>query len=145
MSNPRPGFSAALLFVHTGALLVALYLWIPMYRRLVAGPGGDHPGAGVVDKLVFVVIVMQVCYWWRRRLAHAPPRPHVVLGHVLLFLSRLAFVFVGSSFSMFIVRAGDTRPTPFGLLISVWALFAIFCYVLELESLARPRIERVHA
>ncbi len=30
-------------------------------------------------------------------------------GHVLLFISRLAFVFVGSSFSLFIVRAGDTR------------------------------------
>ena len=116
-----------------------------MYRRLVAGPGGDHPGARVVDKLVFVVIVMQVCYWWRRFLPHAPPRPHVLLGHVLLFLSRLAFVFVGSSFSIFIVRAGDTHPSPLGLLISIWALFAIFCYVLELEALARPRLERTHA
>jgi hypothetical protein len=142
---PRSGISAALLAVHTAALLVALYLWIPMYRRLVAGPGGDHPGAGVVDKLAFVVIVMQLCYWWRRRIPHAPPRPHVLLGHVLLFLSRLAFVFVGSSFSLFIVRAGDTHPSPVGLLISIWALFAIFCYVLELEALARPRLERTHA
>ena len=131
-----------LLAAHTAALLVALSLWVPMYRRLAAGPGGDHPGAGVVEKLVFVVIVMQVCYWWRRRLPHAPPRPHVVLGHVLLFLSRLAFVFVGSSFSLFIIRARDTRPSAFGLLISIWALFAIFCYVLELEALARPRLER---
>ena len=141
MPTTRPGFSAALLAVHTVALLLALYLWIPMYRRLAAGPGGNHPGAGVVEKLVFVVIVMQVCYWWRRRLPHPPPRPHVVLGHILLFLSRLAFVFVGSSFSLFIIRAGDTQPSPLGLLISIWALFAIFCYVLELEALARPQIE----
>ena len=131
--------------MHTAALLVALFLWIPMYRRLVAGPGGDHPGAGVVDKLLVVVIVMQVCYWWRRLLPVATPHSHVLVGHVLLFLSRLAFVFVGSSFSMFIVRAGDTRPSPGGLLISIWALFAIFCYVLELEALARPRLERTHA
>jgi hypothetical protein len=141
VSKPR-GFSATLLAIHTGALGVVLYLWIPMYRRLVAGPGGDHPGAGVVDKLLLAVIVMQVCYWWRRLLPHTPPRPHVLLGHLLLFLSRLAFVFVGSSFSLFIVRAGDTRPSPGGLLISFWALFAIFCYVLELEALARPRLER---
>ena len=145
MSTPRSGISAALLAVHTAALLVALYLWIPMYRRLVAGPGGYHPGARVVDKLLFVVIVMQVCYWWRRNIPHAPPRPHVLLGHALLFISRLAFVFVGSSFSLFIVRAGDTSVSPWGLLISIWALFAIFCYVLELEALARPRLERTHA
>jgi hypothetical protein len=60
---------------------------------------------------------------------------------VLLFLSRLAFVFVGSSFSLFVVRAQDTHASPVGLLISIWALFAIFCYVLELEALARPRLE----
>lgn len=121
--------------------MAALYLWIPMYRRLTAGPGGDHPGQGVIGKLLVAVLVMQVCYWGRRRLPHAPPRRGDLLGHVLLFLSRLAFVFVGSSFSLFIVRARDTHPSPVGLLISVWALFAIFCYVLELEALARPRLE----
>ena len=115
-----------------------------MYRRLVAGPGGDHPGEGVVGKLLVAVIVMQACYWGRRHLpaAAAPPPTRDLLGQVLLFVSRLAFVFVGSSFSLFIVRAGDTRPTPAGLAISIWALFAIFCYVLELEELARPRLER---
>ena len=29
-----------------------------MYRRLVAGPGGDHPGEGVVGKLLVAVIVV---------------------------------------------------------------------------------------
>jgi hypothetical protein len=142
VSAPRSGLSAILLAVHTVALLVALSLWIPMYRRLVAGPGGDHPGAGVVGKLLIAVIVMQVCYWLRRTLPVSTPDRHVLLGHVLLFLSRLGFVFVGSSFSLFIVRAGDTHPSPVGLLISIWFLFAIFCYVLELEALARPRLER---
>jgi len=141
------GLSTALLAVHTAALLAALSLWIPMYRRLVAGPGGDHPGEDVVGKLLVAVIVMQACYWGRRHLpaattATAPPRHRDLLGHVLLFVSRLAFVFVGSSFSLFIVRAGDTRPTPVGFAISIWALFAIFCYVLELEELARPRLDR---
>ncbi len=144
MSKSRLAVSAALITLHTAALLVVLSLWIPMYRRLVAGPGGDRPGIGVIDKVLIAVIVMQACYWGRRRLpAAAPrPRPHPTLGHLLLFVSRLAFVFVGSSFSMFIVRAGDTRPSPVGLLIGTWALFAIFCYVLELEALARPRLER---
>ena len=142
MPKPRPAFSAALIALHTAALLVVLSLWIPMYRRLAAGPGGDRPGVAVIDKVLIAVIVMQACYWGRRRLPAAPPRPHPILGHLLLFVSRLAFVFVGSSFSMFIIRAGDTRPSPVGLLIGTWALFAIFCYVLELEALARPRIEK---
>ena len=141
MARPAYGLSAALLTVHTGALLVALYLWIPMYRRLTTGPGGDRPGQAVIGKLLVVVIVMQVCYWGRRRLPHPTPRRRELLGHVLLFLSRLAFVFVGSSFSLFVVRAGDTHVSPGGMLISIWALFAIFCYVLELEALARPRLE----
>jgi hypothetical protein len=90
------------------------------------------------------VIVMQACYWGRRQLLPptAAPRSDALLGHLLLFLSRLAFVFVGSSFSVFIVRAGDTHPSPGGLLVSIWFLFAIFCYVLELEALARPRLTR---
>ena len=144
MARRTAVLSTALLAVHTAALLAALSLWIPTYRRLVAGPGGDHPGQGVVGKLLVAVIVMQACYWGRRHLpaVEAPPRHRDVYGHVLLFISRLAFVFVGSSFSLFIVRAGDTRPTPAGLAISIWALFAIFCYVLELENLARPRLDR---
>jgi len=115
--------STALLAVHTAALLAALSLWIPMYRRLVAGPGGDHPGEGVVGKLLVAVIVMQACYWGRRHLptVEAPPRHRDVYGHVLLFISRLAVVVVGSSFSLFIGRAGGTRPTPAGLMLtSTW-------------------------
>jgi hypothetical protein len=147
VSKTRPGVSAALLVVHTAALLVALYLWIPMYRRLASGPGGDHPGAGVVPKVLVLVIIMQACYWGRRRLLAPPPpaRSEALLGHVLLFLSRLAFVFVGSTVSIFIVRAGDTQASPGGMLVAIWFLFAIFCYVLELEALARPRLERTHA
>ena len=144
MARRTAVLSTALLAVHTAALLAALSLWIPMYRRLVAGPGGDHPGQGVVGKLLVAVIVMQACYWGRRHLPAARRRRATATsyGHVLLFISRLAFVFVGSSFSLFIVRAGDTRPRPAGLAISIWALFAIFCYVLELENLARPRLDR---
>jgi hypothetical protein len=61
VSRPAHGLSATLLAVHTGALLVALYLWIPMYRRLTTGPGGDHPGQGVVGKLLIVVKSSGTC------------------------------------------------------------------------------------
>ena len=50
-----------------------------------------------------------------------------VAGHIVLFVSRLAFVFAGSCFSVvFFVRSKDTSGSPHGI-----------CYVLELERLAR--------
>jgi len=146
VAKPRV-VSATLLAVETAAFVVVLFYWLPLYRRLLSGPGGDRPGGDMVYQLLAAVVVMQVCYWTRRRLTAAVlTRPQgELVGHVLLFASRLAFVFVGSSFGLFIVRAGDTRPSPLGLAGSVWALFAIFCFVLELEQMARPRLERESA
>jgi hypothetical protein len=139
--------SATLLAVETAAFGVVLAYWLPLYRRLLAGPGGDRPGGDIVYKLLAAVVVMQACYWTRRRLtaSRAAPAESVLLGHVLLFVSRLAFVFVGSSVGLFIVRAGDTRPSPAGLAISIWTLFAIFCFVFELEQMARPRLDHLRS
>jgi hypothetical protein len=136
--------SAALLGVETAAFAVILYFWIPLYRKLMSGPGGDRPGGDLIYVQLAAVVVMQACYWGRRRLvADGVMHSHgVILGHLLLFASRLAFVVVGSSFGLFIVRAQDTRPSPLGLAVSVWMLFAIFCFVLELEQMARARLDR---
>jgi len=139
-----PVASATLLAVETTAFAVVLVYWLPLYRRLLAGPGGDRPGEYVIYKLLAAVVVMQACYWTRRRLTAgtAAPTHGELVGHALLFVSRLAFVFVGSSFGLFIVRLGDTRPSPLGIAVSTWALFAIFCFVFELEQMARPRLDR---
>lgn len=141
--HSRSILAVSLLAVETGGLFAVLYLWIPLYRRLQAGPGGERPGAGIVWKALLVAAVMQACYWIRRRMPEPDvERKGVVLGHVLLFLSRLAFVFVGSSFSLFVLRSQDTHASPLGVAGSIFILFTIFCYVLELEQLARPRLAR---
>ncbi len=139
--------ASALFAAETVAFFVILYYWIPLYRKLLSGPGGDRPGGDLIYIVLAAVVVMQACYWTRRRLAvegilHSHGE---ILGHLLLFASRLAFVFVGSSFGLFIVRVQDTRPSPAGLAISLWALFAIFCFVLELEQMARARLDRARA
>ncbi len=119
MAKPR-SVAATLLAVETAAFAVVLYLWLPLYRRLLSGPGGDRPGGDVIYRILAAVVVMQACYWTRRRVTasvEARP-PGDLLGHALLFASRLAFVFVGSTFGLFIVRAGDIDPGPLGLAIS---------------------------
>jgi len=141
--HSRSVLAGSLFAVETVGLVAVLYLWLPLYRRLQAGPAGDRPGADIVWKALLVAAVMQVCYWGRRRIPESEgEREGVVLGHVLLFLSRLAFVFVGSSFSLFILRAQDTHASPLGMIGSLFILFTIFCYVLDLEQLARPRLVR---
>jgi hypothetical protein len=144
VAKPPAVVPATLLAVETTAFAVVLFYWIPLYRRLLAGPGGDRPAGHMIYRILAAVVVMQACYWTRRRRRAEVPAPaeSALLGHVLLFASRLAFVFVGSSFGLFIVRVGDTRPSPVGLVIMVWTLFAIFCFVLELEQMARPRLDR---
>lgn len=143
--HSRSVLAGSLFAIETVGLLAVLYFWLPLYRRLQAGPGGDRPGAGIVWKALIVAAVMQICYWIRRRIPEAEEeREGVVLGHVLLFLSRLAFVFVGSTFSLFILRFQDTNTSPFGVGGSIFILFTIFCYVLDLEQLARPRLVRAH-
>jgi hypothetical protein len=125
--------------VETCGLLGFLAVGLPVYRRLLSGPGGDRPGDPFLGMFLPLVVAMQVCYWSKRRFAAAVRvRRNELGGHLLLFVSRLTFVFVGSCFSVvFFVRSQDTTGSPQGIALFLAALFAIFCYVLELERLAR--------
>jgi hypothetical protein len=131
-----------LLVVETCGMATLLFYWIPMYRRLVAGPGGDRPGAGILGPILLGNVAVLACYWIRRSLpAPPPPRRNALTGHILLFLSRLTFVFAGSTLTLFLVRAGDTTASPFGLSVAVVTLFSVFCYMLELDRLSRRRFD----
>ena len=137
----RPGLRRALFVVETCGLAAVLYFWVPLYRRLAGGPVADHPGSVLAGPLLPVIVLMQACYWVRQSLPAATGARRPVLGHLLLFLSRLTFVFAGSTFSVFLVRAGDTRPTVAGLTVALAGLFAIFCYSFELERLGRHGLD----
>jgi len=116
-----------------------LYLAVPVYRKLLEEPAETHPGRPVLVPLLFVVLVMQFCYWfkWSKR----PPLGklnHPLLGHLLLFASRLSFIFAGSTLSLALFR----RKTDFldvlpGIVVLFIGTFAQFCYARELEMLAR--------
>jgi hypothetical protein len=85
------------------------------------------------------VIVMQACYWSMRKIR--PPiarRRNVFVGHLLLFLSRLSFIFAGSVLSLALfTRSQDTTVSVPGIVLLLATTFAQFCYVRELEALAR--------
>jgi hypothetical protein len=66
-----------------------------------------------------------------------------LLGHVILFLSRLNFIFAAAVFSgVYLVRFNQVQISPLGFVWLSAALFSIFCYTLELERLGRALLER---
>jgi hypothetical protein len=110
----------------------------------------SHPGSTKkTSPTIFVfaalgVIITQVCYWldlyWfaTLRLGHNP-----LLGHIILFLSRLNFILAGAVFSsVYLVRFNELEISFWGLVLLSAVLFSIFCYTLELERLGRALVER---
>jgi hypothetical protein len=72
------------------------------------------------------------------RLGHNPP-----LGHLILFLSRLNFIFAAAVFSaVYLVRFNELDISLWGFVYLSTVLFSIFCYTLELERLGRALVER---
>ena len=66
------------------------------------------------------------------RLGHNP-----LFGHLILFLSRLNFIFAGAVFSaVCLVGFNELDISGRGFVFLFTVLFSIFCYTLELERLA---------
>jgi hypothetical protein len=116
-----------------------LYEALPLYRKLLRGPGGYEPGSYLLVPALCAVIVMQACYWSMRQIR--PPisrRRNAFLGHLLLFLSRLSFIFAGSVLSLALfTRSQDTTLSVAGIVLLLATTFAQFCYARELEALSR--------
>jgi hypothetical protein len=115
---------------------MALILWdgLPIYRHLFVMEriGTDE------DKAIMLVaaIAVQVGYW--RTFGFIPPfdiPKRVFLGHVLLFLSRLSFIFASSLFALVFYRHPDLLSfNPLNLLLFVGVLFSVFCFTRHLEA-----------
>jgi len=116
---------------------MALILWdaLPVYRRLFAlervGPPADE------WTLWTAIIVMQFSYWYgvRDMPSIALPRS-VFFGHLILFISRLSFIFASSLFALVVYRHPDAfqfEPSKVALFIAV--LFSVFCFSRYLEAI----------
>ena len=120
-------------------MIAILWLALPLYQKLLSGPGGYRPFASVRGPVFAIATVMQLSYWVKR-LIRPPLRrgDRTVTGHLLLFLARLSFIFAGANLSLLLFRRYvDTSISPLGFVTLFFASFAQFCYVRELEALAR--------
>lgn len=129
------------LFVtQTAGLFVIGACAIPVYRLLFVGPGAGVPQA-VALPLFFAAVLMQICYWSRLRLLPIPRvRRDDLSGHILLFLARTLFLCAAAFVPLALVRFGEVTPSPLAVVAAPLSLFAVFCYALEIERLARTRL-----
>ena len=80
---------------------------------------------------------MQIGYWisyyGRPRLPHVANAP---LGHVILFLARMGFVFATSVFGfLFITEKPGLQIQPSRYVVTLWGLFSLYRYVREVQRL----------
>ena len=112
---------------------------IPLFRQLVTSGLHEKTPPKILVFATLGVIMIQVCYWLAQcwfttlRLGH-----NSLLGHVILFLSRLNFIFAAAVFSaVYLVRFNELEISLWGFVLLFGVLFSIFCYTLELERLGR--------
>jgi hypothetical protein len=112
---------------------------IPLYRRLIAEPGGEGGKEEVVWSLLAIVL-MQAAYWCRHRIVPELPRvlPNAPFGHAVLLLGHLVFDVAVIFFTfMFIAHPPEFQRALLNYAITIAGIFALFCYSLELERLGK--------
>ena len=117
---------------------------IPISRRLVTSGLYEKAPQKILVFGALGVTIIQVCYWLNQywfatlRLGY-----NALLGHVILFLARLNFIFASALFSaVYLVRFNELEISLWRLVLLSTVLFSIFCYTLELERLGRALLER---
>ena len=119
-----------------GAGILFLYA-IPLYRQVLADPGGHVVRNERLIWSLSSIGLMQTGYWLRRRFDSPLPRfRNALIGHLILFIGRLSFIFSSAVFGFaFLARRPELQIPFLRYVILILGLFALFCYVLELERL----------
>jgi hypothetical protein len=137
--SARGRWSYFLLFgMQTIGAVVLIWTGLFLYRQVLADPSHE-PEAWPIAGSLSSIALMQIAYWVSYRIR--PPLPQLqnaLLGHVILFLARMVYVLPTSVFGfVFIAQRPEFDIPVFRCLVLLLGLFALFCYVRELERLGR--------
>ena len=131
-----------LLAMQTIGAVILFWYSVPLYRQALLDPGSHLPRP---ENLVWswsAIILMQAGYWIRHRLRpRLPQLRNALAGNIVLFIARMSFVLATSVFGfVFIVRRPELYVPTSRYFVLVIGLFALFCYIQELEQLGRALI-----
>jgi hypothetical protein len=117
---------------------IVLWHGVPIYRELLAG---NFNQAEPLVKLwvALATALIQIGYWLRYLHQTLPALPRqVLIGHILMFLARLNFIFTGGVFSaVFFVRFDQVKFSVSGTGLLILILFSMFCVSLDLERVGQ--------
>jgi hypothetical protein len=108
---------------------------LPIYRALLGNPRQELSLDYTLVWALGAVCLIQSAYWYRLlRVTIAIERPNIVLGHFVLFLGRLSFIFAAAIFSVLVFRrVPELSVFPplhvfgFRSFLAVAVLFSLFC------------------
>jgi hypothetical protein len=129
----------ALFGMQTIGVVILLWNAIPLYRQILADPASHVARNENLVWSLSPIALMQVGYWISNRVRPPPPRfANVLLGHVTMFLARMSFVFATSVFGFLFIAEKPGFHLPVSrYVLTLLGLFALYCYMQELERLGR--------
>lgn len=139
LERPGAGSYWSLLALQAASAGAIIYNGVPIYRRLLA----RVPERAADDTAVLIAVVASgvglAAHWTRRRFCPAPTLPRrEFTGHLVLFSSRLAFVFATALFStVFFARSADLDASALRIGVLLLVLYSMFSFSTEIESLGR--------
>ena len=142
MTMSKSGVYWLLVAAQTVTIAVIVYGFLPIYLRILNLPGHQLdilPQSPPV--LIAAVAGFHLAYWFRLTRVPLPKsRPSLFVSHIVLFMSRLSFIFGGAFFALVAFRhlpalSEITNPLMLAmrLLVALVVLFSLFCYALEIE------------
>ena len=126
-----------LLTMQTIGAVIFCWKGLPLYRLLIADPASYETREKIWIWAVTAIVLIQIGYWFRYRIKPAlPPFNSALLGHIVMFVSRLSFVVATSIFSfVFIAKRLEAQMDVSRYILTLVGLFSLFCYMLELQRL----------
>src|SRR4029077_1182338 len=131
-----------LLIIETIGAAILCWKGIPLYRMVVADPTSFETRERIWIWSLIAIALVQIGYWLRYRIRPALPQLHnVLLGHIVLFVSRVSFVVATCVFSfVFIAYKLEGQMDAARYILTVVGLFSLFCYTFELQRLGSALI-----
>jgi hypothetical protein len=141
--HPKAVYLLLLALQASGAIF---FVWeeLPEFRQLALNPGDQLRYVPYDDfATIGTLFVMQVAYWYRLLRIPIPFQgSNLIFNHALLFVGRLSFIFGAALFSVVFFRHLPELDQDTDVLLMArrgvllcGALFALFCFALELERL----------
>jgi hypothetical protein len=138
-SGRGPWSYFALFGMQTIGAVVLIWTGLLVYRQVLADPASHERQPWAIAGSLSSIVLMQISYWVSYRVRPPLPRfQNALLGHAFLFLARMVYVLPTAIFGfVFIAQRPEFEIPIFECLVLLSGLFALFCYVRELERLDR--------